>query len=155
MKDALKPASSNTGIVDAVVKEIKSEAGVTYGNVKSDSKGMVKFGPFAPRDIVKFTVEKEGYSLLTNLKIPIPNPKSAGTKESPATVTTQQVTLNPKVSSNQTHFDRHKYLKLQNVFIMNIADHKVEIGFELGSKAKGFRCHLSVRRWKVQSKSFK
>ena len=134
MKDALEPASSNTGIVDAVVKEIKSEAGVTYGNVKSDSNGMVKFGPFASRDIVKFTVEKEGYSLLTNLKIPIP--KSAGTKESPETVTTQQVTLNPKVSSNQTHFDRHKYLKLQNVFVINIVDHKIEIGFELGSKAR-------------------
>ena len=98
MKDALEPASSNTGIVDAVVKEIKSEAGVTYGNEESDSEGMVKFGPFAPRDIVSITVEKKGYDLLTNFKIPIP--KSDGTKESPATVTTQQVTLNPNVSSN-------------------------------------------------------
>ena len=128
MKDALKPASSNTGIVDAVVKEIKSEAGVTYGNVKSDSNGMVKFGPFAQRDIVSITVEKEGYSLLSNLRIPIP--KSAGT------VKTQQVTLSPKVNSDLTHFDRHKYLKLQNVFVINIAGHIFEIDFELGSKAK-------------------
>ena len=125
MKDALEPGTSNTGIVDAIVKEIKSEAGVTYANVKSDSKGMVKLGPFAPRDNVYITVEKEGYSLLTNLKITIP--KSAGT------VTTQQVTLNPDVSSNQTHFYRDKYLTLQNVFI---ADHEVEIDFELGRKAR-------------------
>jgi hypothetical protein len=131
VKDALEPGTSNTGIVDAIVKEIKSEAGVTYANVKSDSKGMVKLGPFAPRDNVNITVEKEGYSLLTNLKIIIP--KSTGTEESPATVTTQQVTLNPDVSSNQTHFYRDKYLTLQNVFI---ADHEVEIDFELGRKAK-------------------
>ena len=131
MKDALELASSDTGIVDAVIKEIKSEAGVTYGNVKSDSGGMVRFGPFAPRDIVSITVEKEGYSLLTNLKIPIP--KSNGTKESPETVRTQQVTINPKVSSNQTNFYWDKCLTLQNVFV---ADHEVEIDFELGRKAK-------------------
>ena len=125
MKDALEPATSNTGIVDAIVKEIKSEARVTYADVKSDSRGMVKLGPFAPRDNVYITVEKEGYSLLTNLKITIP--KSAGT------VTTQQVTLNPDVSSNQTHFYRDKYLTLQNVFI---ADHENEIDFELGRKAR-------------------
>ena len=61
---------------------------------------MVQFGPFAPRDIVSITVEKEGYDLLTNFKIPVP--KSTGKEDSPATVTTQQITLNPNVS-DQTH----------------------------------------------------
>ena len=102
MKDALEQASSNTGIVGAVVKEIKSVAGITYENIKSDSKGMVKFGPFAPRDIVSITVEKNGYDLLSNFKIPIP--KSDGTKETPATITTQQVTLNPNVSNPSFYF---------------------------------------------------
>ena len=129
MKDALEQKS--IGIVDAIVKEIKSEAGVTYGNEESDSDGMVRFGPFAPRDIVSITVEKKGYDPLTNFKIPIP--KYAGTDGSPATVKTQQVTLNPNDVSNQTHFYRDKYLTLQNVFI---ADHEVEIDFELGKKAK-------------------
>ena len=98
VKDAL--VQNNTGIVDAIIKEIKSEAGVTYGNQKSNSEGMVRLGPFAPRDIVNITVEKKGYDLLTNFTISIP--RSAGTEKSPATVTTQQVTLNPNVS-NLTH----------------------------------------------------
>ena len=102
MKDALADKNDNTGIVGALVTGIKSDAGNTYENQESDSEGMVKFGPFAPRDIVSITVEKKGYDLLTNFKIPIP--KSDGTKESPATVTTQQVTLNPNVSNPSFYF---------------------------------------------------
>ena len=95
MKDALADKNDNTGIVGALVTGIKSDAGITYENQESDSEGMIKFGPFAPRDVVSITVEKEGYDQLTNFKIPVPI--SDGTEASHETVKTQQVTLNPNV----------------------------------------------------------
>ena len=102
MKDALADKNENTGIVGALVTGIKSDAGITYENQESDSEGMVKLGPFAPRDVVNIIVKKEGYDQLTNFRIPVPI--SDGTEDSPKTVKTQQVTLNPNVSNPSFYF---------------------------------------------------